>query len=143
MHCREIEHQRIRRIEREHALVKTYGLLDAPETQQHPRLGDALAQSGKPHRTLEPEVTIHYSDLNLSSPQGARVLYARIRTAAQRVCGPSFSLWDSSRSVKWKLCYAASIDTAVKKVNQPLLTALHERLSRGRERKPSVELARH
>src|SRR5271163_1389599 len=31
---------------------------------------------------------VNYGDLNVSSPQGAAVLYARIQAAARRVCGP-------------------------------------------------------
>src|SRR5690242_14691938 len=36
--------------------------------------------------------TVHYADLNLSSPQGAATLYSRIKWAAQDVCGWSDNL---------------------------------------------------
>lgn len=83
---------------------------------------------GAPPRTLDPAVTIRFNDLNLSTPQGARVLYGRIRVAAQRVCGPSFSVWDAGRWAKWKVCYNQAVETAVREVNQPALTAVHNRL---------------
>jgi len=88
--------------------------------------GPALADSANKERSLEPSVTVRYGDLNLSSKDGARTLYNRIRTAAQTVCGPSFSVWDSSRWQAWKVCYNETIDVMVKRVNRPMLTAVHE-----------------
>jgi UrcA family protein len=90
----------------------------------------ASATASADTRTLDPAVTIRFSDLNLSSIEGNRVLYGRIRSAAQEVCGPTFSLWDKSRWSSWKACYGATVDRAVTQIDQPLLTALHERSKR-------------
>jgi UrcA family protein len=79
------------------------------------------AMAGEPQSatTLGPSVTVHFGDLNPSTSQGVEVLYGRIKSAAQTVCGP----WD--RYWEWKVCYQATIDHAVGRINLPRLTALH------------------
>jgi UrcA family protein len=77
------------------------------------------------HRSLDPAITVRFADLNLDTAEGTRTLYARIRSAAQTVCGPSFSLWDGSRLAWWKDCYRSSTAEAVAQIDRPRLTALH------------------
>ncbi len=48
-------------------------------------LGSALALSAAPHAE---GVDVQYEDVDLSSTQGASVLYERISRAAKRVCAP-------------------------------------------------------
>jgi UrcA family protein len=86
----------------------------------------AAADDIHPSRTLDPTATVRFGDLNLSTPEGTRALYGRIASAAQALCGPSFSLWDANRHGNWKICYRATIDQAVRQLNLPNLTALHE-----------------
>jgi UrcA family protein len=87
----------------------------------------ALADSAQP-KTLDPApVTVNYSDLNLASPEGARVLYRRIGVAARKACGPNFATWYPAVRYAWKECYKGAVDQAVKHVNAPTLTALHGR----------------
>ena len=74
---------------------------------------------------MDPVVTVHFADLNPATPAGVAALYARIEDAAHTVCGPSFSLWDAGAYRTWKQCYRATIDHTVKRINLPLLTALH------------------
>lgn len=92
----------------------------------------ALAPAARAHdaeagRPLEPVVTVHYADLNPGTPAGVGALYERIKDAAQTVCGPSFSLWDSNAYPNWKICYRATIDHTVQQINLPLLTAMHQK----------------
>jgi UrcA family protein len=87
----------------------------------------AGADDAKPARSLIPAVTVRFADLNTSSPQGVRALYDRIAAAAQSLCGPSSSLWDSSALQNWRSCYRATIDHAVRQINRPELTALHQK----------------
>jgi UrcA family protein len=68
-------------------------------------------------------VTVSYRDLDLSSPEGANVLYRRIQAAAREVCGhPGADLLEQGI---WKSCYRDAIADAVAKVDNPLLTAIH------------------
>jgi len=73
-----------------------------------------------------PKITVSLADLDVSKPAGANVLYGRIRGAARAVCG----LYDSRLLVMIALsraCYRSAVDNAVAQINQPLLTAVHER----------------
>lgn len=67
--------------------------------------------------------TVHYADLNLSSPQGAAMLYRRIRWAAQHVCewdDDSFGVGTDTRD-----CVNKAIADAVTRVGRPELTAVY------------------
>jgi UrcA family protein len=71
----------------------------------------------------ERSVTVSYRDLDLSTPEGAKVLYKRIQAAAKEVCGrPETDLLEQAI---WKSCYRHAVGDAVGKVNSPLLTAVH------------------
>jgi UrcA family protein len=71
-------------------------------------------------------LTVRFRDLNLSTPEGNRALYGRIRSAATMVCGPSsISVWYGSQYWVWKECYDATMDSAIRKLNLPALTDLH------------------
>jgi len=67
-------------------------------------------------------VTVNYRDLDLSTIDGATALYQRLKGAARTVCeGPSTGL---AAYQDWRNCYEAAMADAVKKVNNPLLSAL-------------------
>jgi UrcA family protein len=71
----------------------------------------------------EPSVTVSYRDLDLSSLAGATTLYHRIQGAARQVCGrPGVDLVEQ---MAWKACYRHATTDAVRRVNSPLLTAVH------------------
>jgi UrcA family protein len=65
-------------------------------------------------------VTVKYADLNIASPSGARVLYQRIRAAAQSAC--SYFLFETGTDEAH--CVRLTIERAVAKVNQPALSAI-------------------
>jgi UrcA family protein len=67
---------------------------------------------------------IHYGDLNLDTEAGARVLYQRLRHAANNVCRPSDSLAEVVKA-NYPRCYEKALNSAVASLNKPLLTALH------------------
>ena len=70
-----------------------------------------------------PSVTVRYGDLDLSSPAGANTLYQRIQAAARQVCGyPGADLLEQA---SWRSCYRSAVGDAVRKVNSPLLIAVH------------------
>ena len=69
-----------------------------------------------------PSVTVRYADLDLSSPAGATALYQRIQAAAKQVCSAGA---DPIEHMSRGGCYHRAIDNAVRKVNSPLLIAVH------------------
>jgi hypothetical protein len=69
-------------------------------------------------------VTIRYAELDLAKPQGVEALYIRIGGAARRVCRADSSL--RLRDPVSSNCYREAIGRAVKQVNLPTLTALHQ-----------------
>jgi len=71
-------------------------------------------------------IIVHYAELDLAKPQGIEVLYRRIQGAARRVCRAhpgSVSVRDPRA---WKKCYVDATERAVRQVNLPTLTALHQ-----------------
>jgi len=68
--------------------------------------------------------TVNYADLNLESAAGAKVLYMRLRGAAQVVC---HSL--QGRSVRelseYNACFDHAVAAAVASINNPGLSALY------------------
>ena len=78
-----------------------------------------------PSGTRSTEVS--FRDLDLNTQSGAAKLYRRIQGAALRVCGYEPTL-AQAQSI-WHHCVLPTVDAAVAKVNNPLLTALHTRRS--------------
>jgi UrcA family protein len=77
-------------------------------------------------RADEPVATqvVSFKDLNLNSPEGAAVLYGRIKRAANEVCGQ----WDNynlSQIHAMQTCISGAVSRAVAQVNSPMLTSLY------------------
>jgi UrcA family protein len=74
--------------------------------------------------TVRETVAVPYGDLDLTTDAGARVLYARLTSAAGRVCGfadaRELSLW-----VRVRHCREQALAAAVARIDAPRLTALH------------------
>jgi UrcA family protein len=79
----------------------------------------AHAQSAEPLTE-----TVSFKDLDLTSEQGARILYVRLQRAAREVCAPFESL-ELTRRRAWQSCIDNALGTAVTQVNNPLVAALH------------------
>jgi UrcA family protein len=71
-----------------------------------------------------PQAIVKYGDLNVSSPQGAAVLYARIRTAASQLCEP-LDHGDLGSKTRVAACVHKAITDAVTQVNQPTLFGVY------------------
>ena len=67
------------------------------------------------------KITVKFGDLNVSTPEGAAALYARIHSAARSVCAPEDSWFPFRASVSE--CIRKATADAVTKVNQPALIA--------------------
>ena len=70
-----------------------------------------------------PSRRVRFDDLNIADPAEAKVLYRRIRVAAQEVCASHHS-GDSANRAVMQACVEKAIDHGVMKVNAPTLTAL-------------------
>jgi len=66
--------------------------------------------------------TVKFADLNTSTPSGAHELYLRILAAAQVVCSYVPFATDGEKAT----CVRDATETAVMKLNQPALSALHK-----------------
>jgi UrcA family protein len=72
-----------------------------------------------------PMQRVDYSDIDLSRAAGANALYERLQTAAREVCRPL----DSEQLALHKHyvnCRTRAVADAVARIDNPLLTALHE-----------------
>ena len=81
--------------------------------------------SAAPWDDAPPSVVVRYSDLNLSQPQDARTLYARIQTAARVACG-DISSADLARFGQYHNCVDHAVTNAVAAVSARQVTEIHE-----------------
>lgn len=93
----------------------------------------ARADEAVPHKV------VHFKDLNLSSTEGAAVLYGRIKGAAGEVCGKQ-DRFNLSQSHAIKICINDAVSRAVAEINSPVLTSLYQAKT-GKADKPTVTLA--
>lgn len=70
-----------------------------------------------------PSKIVKFNDLDITKPDGAKVLYRRIRAAARDVCERSSST-DPIMNMANKECIDTAVDKAVRKINAPMLTNL-------------------
>ena len=68
-----------------------------------------------------PARTVHYSDLNLNTQAGAEVLYKRIRSAAEQVCGDVGSR-RLEEAAEARACVDQAVVASVRAVNNLHLT---------------------
>jgi UrcA family protein len=85
-------------------------------------VGPAYAESAKQAQPLQAKV--RYSDLDLTSQEGAATLYRRIVNAARRVC-PDAGARDPDLARRIRECREQAVDRAVGAVGSPQLAAIH------------------
>jgi len=90
-----------------------------------PAITSAAAPAATPGDKITQSTVVRYYDLDLSKPEDAARLYARIRHAAAGVCP---SRWGDSPQ---RDCYDAAVAAAVARVNKPLLSARHQQHAHG------------
>jgi UrcA family protein len=88
-----------------------------------------------------PHKVVSFKDLNLNSPEGAAVLYKRIKSAAYDVCGGP-DRYDLSQ-FKVEICVRDAVSRAVVQVNNPMLTSLHESKTGKTEKKETTLAQAH
>jgi UrcA family protein len=74
-----------------------------------------------------PSVVVHYSDLDLSTPQGTRILYQRLQSAANSVCPrPAQELEPLAIQMQrrriFQMCVSETLARAVAQLNRPGLS---------------------
>jgi UrcA family protein len=84
--------------------------------------GGFSASAAEPLHVDAPSQVVHFSDLDVSTPAGARALHARIANAAFRVCREARP---GQAGVELVVCQHQLTDAAVADLNNPTLTALH------------------
>jgi UrcA family protein len=74
------------------------------------------------------QITVHFADLDLTTPNGAKQLYMRLKGAAEVVCGDddADNVFLEERRAIWH-CEQESVERAVAQVDHPLLTALYDK----------------
>jgi UrcA family protein len=92
-------------------------------------LGFHSAHAAPPQNV--PSVVVHFADLDLSRSEGTRVLYQRLKGAAETVCAPLDDR-DLARHMRFTACVQSAISAAVAKVDQPTLAAYYEAKTNGR-----------
>jgi UrcA family protein len=84
----------------------------------------SAAAGANPHDTDEfRSEKVNFADLNLSTLAGVNVLYDRISRAAHLVCAPADEFVHHTEYAK---CCQTALDAAIAKVNNPLLSAVHQ-----------------
>lgn len=83
-------------------------------------LGTTVAWAAPPATR---SVEVSFRDVDLSTPSGAAKLYRRIQAAARSVC--QYEPTSPREQTVWQYCVRPTVDAAVTKVNNPLLTELH------------------
>lgn len=69
---------------------------------------------------------VTYSDLNLANPAGADAMLKRIRHAAAKVCGGAPSAGSLLELRQYRACVRTAVEEAVRRLDAPLVTALHQ-----------------
>lgn len=85
-------------------------------------LAPPLAMAGEP---VVQSIAVSYADLDPSNAAGAKLLYARIRWAARKVCTLDDEMGHVAQSRERAQCIQRAVDQAVMTVNNPVLVAMY------------------
>lgn len=88
----------------------------------------AIASTGADSELKGRSVKVSYADLNLQKEAGAKALYRRLQQASKIACGvESYKNAGSlRRTADSRRCYKRSLTSSVAKINNTLLTKIHE-----------------
>ena len=76
---------------------------------------------------LPQSVTVRFADLNLERPADVARLYHRITNAAQSACGRRDLELTNWLDPAWQHCVYVAVAQALARVDQPALSAYHQR----------------
>jgi UrcA family protein len=109
--------------------------LDA-STSNPPEESSALA-NGKSATNATLTYVVGFSDLDVSTIRGTKLLYARLNYAANVLC-ESAATWGRKEG---RACVSKAIDAAVARINRPLLSRYHQLRTKG-DKAGLVQLAK-
>ncbi len=75
---------------------------------------------------LAPKISVGYSAEDLETQKGVENVYRKLRKASRRVCGIDGGFLNLSEKTLAKKCVDDTLASAVKKIDRPMLTALHD-----------------
>ena len=79
--------------------------------------------------------TVNYSDLDLTKAEGARVLYQRLKNAANQVCGVRVGARDVFNvAVVKNQCVKTALDQAIRSIHNDQLDALYNKSDSSRQK---------
>jgi UrcA family protein len=71
-------------------------------------------------------VVLRFGELDINHGPGAAIMVARIRQAAETVCGPDLGQIDLGSRSRYRACVQASAGAAVRRLDAPLVTAVYQ-----------------
>lgn len=85
------------------------------------------AIAASPSQFYDGDISVSYTDLNIDSTAGAKVLYSRLQRASETVCNvESFrELGSLSRVAQAEKCYRETLSSAVAKIDSAALRKIH------------------
>jgi UrcA family protein len=75
---------------------------------------------------LAPQVSVQYSAEDLETDKGVQNVYRKLRKAARRVCGIDGGFLNLSEKTLAQKCVDDTLASAVRKIDRPMLTTLHD-----------------
>jgi UrcA family protein len=69
-------------------------------------------------------LVVNYSNVDVSTPAGAKFLYDRLHEAAEQVCAPLDRAGDMNLTRRYRACVQTAVSNAVQELDKPLLTQL-------------------
>ena len=87
----------------------------------------AIASVGDKNELKGVSVKVSYADLNLEKEEGAKILYRRLKRASKHVCDVSnlYIAGSLNRIAVTRRCYREALSTAVEKIDNELVTNIH------------------
>ena len=86
-----------------------------------------IGVAASPDQLDASSVRVSYGDLNIHSKAGAKVLYSRLKNAAEEACSiESHVRFSSLRTVqKTRVCYQEALASAVERIESDELSKIH------------------
>ena len=72
-----------------------------------------------------PQITVSYTDLDISRPAGAQILLQRLGAAANNVCGGQPDMRNLGMQGYFRSCFSQAMNGAVAAVHSPLVAELY------------------
>jgi UrcA family protein len=87
----------------------------------------AASYAAAPTQFGDVSVRVSYSDLDIQSKAGARVLYSRLKRASEEVCGikPHVINGSLAETLRARTCYREKLEASVEQIDSDALTAIH------------------